>query len=95
MAIDTPWGRVTPSGGISLVHAFEDDAPTMTANFTGAPGTAFAVPTDGTDDTFFELDAGLAVDIGDDARLSLGYWGTLANSDLDRHAFTGRLHLRF
>ncbi len=93
--IETRLGRVTPSGGIALVHAFENEAPSLTASFTGAPGTPFTVPTDDTDDTYLELDLGLSLDFGADARLSLGYRGTLANDDVERHALTASLRLRF
>ena len=86
---------MTPSGGIALVHAFENEAPSLTASFTGAPGTPFTVPTDDTDDTYLELDLGLSLDFGADARLSLGYRGTLANDDVERHALTASLRLRF
>ena len=59
------------------------------------PGTPFTVPTDDTDDTYLELDLGLSLDFGADARLSLGYRGTLANDDVERHALTASLRLRF
>ncbi|MCZ6664918.1 MAG: autotransporter outer membrane beta-barrel domain-containing protein [Gammaproteobacteria bacterium] len=95
LPIELSVGRLIPRAGISLVHAFKDDAPTLSATFSGLPGTTMAIPTDGTDDTYLEVEAGISLDVTDTARLSLGYQGILANRDFDRHAVSGRLLLRF
>ena len=89
------WGTITPRASAGLVYEFVDDAPTLLANFVGAPRVPFAIPTDDTDHTYAELTAGLAIEVTDAVELSLGYQGIVGNRDLERHTVSLRLRTRF
>ena len=90
---DKTSGSVQASVG--YVHDFEDDAPIISAAFTGAPGSTSSIPTDDTDENYFEVGVGLLANITDKLDFTINYQGILGADDFTRHGINASLHFQF
>ena len=93
-SFDTRWGRLEPFARASYVHAFNYDAPILTAEFHGGPDDPFAIFLDQRDKDWADVELGAALRTGSRTALSLGYRGQFAG-DGSAHSIGLNMKLAF
>lgn len=84
-----------PYANAAWVHEYQDDARRISSSFTGAPGTVFSTPTDGADDNYFDVGAGVTVLVRENLNVYADYSTILSNERLDNHTFRLGMRMTF
>jgi uncharacterized protein YhjY with autotransporter beta-barrel domain len=95
-AISTPVGVVVPQAHAEWRHEFQNDARSITANYTHDPfDTFFAIPTDRPDRDYAALGAGVSGVFRRGVAAFLSYETILGLRDVSHHSFTGGVRVEF
>jgi hypothetical protein len=87
-------GRVRPQASVAFVHEFNDRAATFGANFVGGVGSNVLFDLARQDHNWFEVAAGVGVDIGD-VELSVSADTTVARDDVRNQSYRASVRIPF
>jgi secreted trypsin-like serine protease/uncharacterized protein YhjY with autotransporter beta-barrel domain len=89
------WGSLMPSLRFGIEHEFGDGNQRISASFVDAPTLPFQISGSRFDRTWFVLNPGLTLRIGERATLGFSYQTDLLRSDSSNHSFSAGFRWQF